>query len=80
MNPDAPALRLTPMANRRPRGDSMTVRSLMAQFAVRMMLVAGLAGIAGATAYSATHWEPNMGHGSSSSSSAAAVATGDPPD
>lgn len=48
----------------------MTVRSLMAQFAVRMLMVAGLAGMAGVTAYSATHWEPRMGYGSPSSASA----------
>ena len=49
----------------------MTVRALMAQFAVRMLLVAGLAGMAGVSAYSATHWEPRIGHGGSSSSAAA---------
>jgi hypothetical protein len=48
--------------NRQRRVDveaDVTLRSFVAQLAVRLSLIAALVGFAGVTSYSATHWEPH---------------------
>ena len=40
----------------------MTLRSFIAQLAVRLSLIGALLGFAGLASYSATHWEPRTNH------------------